>query len=100
MVIRGYALVVCRFFIAGASLVVGGSSSCSCRALGFGLSGCGTQSMWDLLAPRIERMSPGLAGGFLTTGPPRKPKLQFVYGYLVLRCSRIPPVLTSLLKSH
>ena len=37
MVIRGYSLVVlCRFFNAGASLVVEGSSSCSSRALGSG----------------------------------------------------------------
>ena len=28
--------------------------------------------MWDLLAPGIESVSPALAGGFLTTGLPRK----------------------------
>lgn len=36
--------MVCRFFIAGTSLVVGGSSSCTSRALGFWLSGCDTQA--------------------------------------------------------
>ena len=29
-------------------------------------------SMWDLLGPGIEPMSPALAGGFLTTEPPEK----------------------------
>ena len=29
--------------------------------------------MWDLSRPGIEAMSPALAGGFLTTGPPGKP---------------------------
>ena len=28
--------------------------------------------MWDLPRPGIEPMSPALAGGFLTTGPPGK----------------------------
>jgi len=28
--------------------------------------------MWDLPGPKIEPVSPALAGGFLTTGPPRK----------------------------
>ena len=31
---------------------------------------CGT---WDLPGPRLEPMSPALAGGFLTTVPPGKP---------------------------
>ena len=30
--------------------------------------------MWDLPRPGIELMSPALAGGFLTTGPPGKSK--------------------------
>ena len=29
--------------------------------------------MWDLPGPGPESMSPALAGGFLTTGPPGKP---------------------------
>ena len=42
-----------------------------------GFSGCGTQAelpcgMGDLCGPRMEPMSPALAGGFLTTGPPGK----------------------------
>ena len=28
--------------------------------------------MWDLPGPGIEPITPALAGGFLTTGPPRK----------------------------
>ena len=28
--------------------------------------------MWDLPGPGLELMSPGLAGGFLTTAPPGK----------------------------
>ena len=31
-----------------------------------------TTGMWDLPRPGIEPMSPELAGGFLTTGPPWK----------------------------
>ena len=39
---------------------------------------CGVQgytlcSMWDLPGPRIEPVSPELAGGFFTTEPPGKP---------------------------
>ena len=30
--------------------------------------------MWDLPGPGLEPVSPALAGGFLTTAPPRKPK--------------------------
>ena len=30
--------------------------------------------MWDLPGPEIEPVSPALAGGFLTTAPPRKSK--------------------------
>ena len=30
--------------------------------------------MWDLPAPGIEPLSPALAGGFFTTGPPGKPQ--------------------------
>ena len=41
------------------------------------LSSCGawaslTQDMWDLPRPGIEPVSPALAGGLLTTGPPEK----------------------------
>ena len=31
--------------------------------------------MWNLLRPGIEPVSPALAGGFLTTGPPGKSQL-------------------------
>ena len=32
--------------------------------------------MWDLSGPGIEPLSPALAGGFLTTGPPGKSGIQ------------------------
>ena len=75
----------------------GGFSCCRARALGVqasvvaarGLSSCGSwapehrlrsggaqiqllRSMWDLPRPRLEPVSPALAGGFLTTAPARK----------------------------
>ena len=31
-----------------------------------------SQGIWDLPRPAIEPISPALAGGFLTTGPPRQ----------------------------
>ena len=31
--------------------------------------------MWDLPGPGLEPVSPALAGGFLTTAPPGKPKM-------------------------
>ena len=42
------------------------------------LSSCGSQaqllrSMWDLLRPGLEPVSPALAGRFSTTAPPGKP---------------------------
>ena len=61
-----------------ASVVVAhGLSSCGLQALERRLSSCGTwawllHGMWDLPGPGIEPMSPALAGGFLTTGPPGK----------------------------
>ena len=33
--------------------------------------------MWDLPRPGLEPVSPALAGGFLTTVPPRKPQVLF-----------------------
>ena len=43
------------------------------------LSSCGSRAqllrgMWDLPRPRLEPVSPALAGGFLTTAPPGKPQ--------------------------
>ena len=54
-----------------------GSSCLGTRALEYGLSSCGTQTllphgMWNLPGPGIEPMSPTLAGRFLTTGPAGK----------------------------
>ena len=64
----------------------GGFSCCGAQAVGaqvsavvaHGLSSCGAwaellHGMWDLPRPGLEPVSPALAGGFLTTAPPRKP---------------------------
>ena len=37
------------------------------------LTGLVARGMWDLPGPGLESMSLALAGGFLTTAPPRKP---------------------------
>ena len=47
------------------------------------LSSCGSwaqllRGMWDLPGTGHEPMSPALAGGFLTTAPPGKPKIQLL----------------------
>ena len=60
-----------------------GLSSCCSRALECRLSSCGAQaqllhSMWDLPGPGIKPMSPALAGGFLTTAPPRKSHMRLL----------------------
>ena len=58
----------------------GGFSFCGARALGHaGISSCGPwaqllRAMWDLPGPGLKPVSPALAGGFLTTAPPGKPK--------------------------
>ena len=39
--------------------------------------------MWDLPGPRIEPVSPALAGGFLTTAPPGKSQ-SFWFGVVLL----------------
>ena len=73
---------------ARASVVVArGLSSCGSWALECRLSSCGAQSqlpcsMWDLPGPGIEPLSPALAGGFLTTVPPGKPRVNIQIGAL------------------
>ena len=48
------------------------------------LSGLGAwASMWDLLGPGIEPMSPELADGFFTTEPPGKPQEILSYSFFV-----------------
>ena len=54
-----------------------GLSSCDLGDREPGLSSCGAQAStprgaWDPPGPGIESVSPALAGGFLTTGPPGK----------------------------
>ena len=82
----GYSLLRCvgfslRWFL---SLQNTGSrwasfSSWGLWALELWLSSCGTWaqmicSMWDLPGPGFEPVSPELAGGFFTIGPPGKPQ--------------------------
>ena len=60
-----------------------GLSSCGLQALERRLSRCGTRAsllrgMWDLPGPGLEPVSPALAGGFLTTAPPGKPRSSFL----------------------
>ena len=63
-----------------ASVVVArGLSSCGSLALERRVSSCGAQAyllrgMWDLPGLGLKPVSPALAGGFLTTVPPRKPQ--------------------------
>ena len=63
-----------------ASVVVAhGLRSCGPRAPECRLSSCGTgayllHGMWDLPRPGHEPMSPALAGGFLITASPEKPR--------------------------
>ena len=66
------------------AVVARGLSSCGSRALEHNLSSCGArasllQGMWDPPGPRLEPVSPALAGRFPTTAPPGKPPLHFYY---------------------
>ena len=57
------------------------------QALERRLSSCGAwasllHSMWDLLRSVLEPVSPALAGRFLTTVPPGKSLLNFLYKWI------------------
>ena len=77
----------CRAWASGAqaSVVVAcGLSRCGSWVVEHRLSSCGAwaqllRGMWDLPGPRLEPMSPALAGRFLTTAPPGKPPLEGFY---------------------
>ena len=61
------------------AVVAWGPSSCGSRATECRLSSCGSRAqllhgMWDPPGPGLEPVSPALAGGFLTTVPPGKPR--------------------------
>ena len=90
---RGYFLLQCagfslqwlllcaehRLWARVSAVVARRLSSCGSRALEHRLSSCGTwaqllRSMWDLPGPGLEPVSPALAGRFLTTVPPGKPR--------------------------
>ena len=54
------------------------------------LSNCGARAqllhgMWNLPRPGPEPVSPALAGRFLTTAPPGKPFLAFLFNFILLR---------------
>ena len=60
------------------------------------LSSCGSwaqslRGMWDLPRPGLEPVSPALAGGFLTTVPPGKPKQEYIDKNDFLFCSSLYP---------
>ena len=80
----GFSCCGARALGARASVVAArGLSSCGSRALERRLSSCGAWAwllcgMWDLPGPGLKPVSPELAGGFLTTAPPRKPK-KFIF---------------------
>ena len=53
------------------------------------LSNCGSRaqllcSMWDFPRPGLEPVSPALAGRFLTTAPPGKPSIDFLFSILLI----------------
>ena len=78
----GFSSCGARALGARASVVVAREfSSCGSWALEHRLSSRGTRApllcgTWDLPGPGLEPVSPALAGGFLTTVPPRKPRLR------------------------
>ena len=57
------SVVVARGLYSAGSVVVVHGLSCSA---------------WDLPGPGLEPVSPALAGGFLTTAPPGKPRTMFL----------------------
>ena len=70
----GYSSLWCVGFSLGWLLLLWSKGS---RCAGFSSCGAWAQlfhSMWDLPRPGLEPMSPALAGGFLTTAPPGKPR--------------------------
>ena len=80
-----------------ASVVVAhGLSRCSSWALQHRLSSCGAQAqllrgLWDLPGPGIQPVSPALAGGFLTTGPPGK-SLQYILAAYIFSTQQLVPL--------
>ena len=84
--VRGLLIVVASL-VAEHGLQARGLSSCGARASLLRL-------MWDLPGPGLEPVSPALAGGFLTTAPPRKPPphfpvFNFLYGKVLCFCIQL-----------
>ena len=86
-------IAVCRLSLVALSKgLLSGSGAEASHCSGFpccgawarvGFSSCGRRtqlpcSMWSLPGERIKPMSPALAGGFLTTGPPRRSLTLFI----------------------
>ena len=82
---RGLLLVGVRWLLLAMASLVAERGLCDTQAsivAALGLRSCGSWAqlpcgMWNLLGPGIEPVSPMLAGGFLTTGPPGKSTLWF-----------------------
>ena len=96
----GYSSLPCMGFSLPWRLLMGCEGSRASVVAAHGLSSCGTQaypcySKRSLPRPGIEPMFPALAGEFLSTGPPKKTSICFVYlassdgGQLPLRLSRV-----------
>ena len=71
-------------------------SGCGLQALARGLNSCGAQAqllhgMWNLPGPGIKPMTPALAGRFLSTAPPGKPKNSRILHTWLVRPSRYLP---------
>ena len=81
-------IAVCRPLTVAASLVAEHRlqtrrlSSCSSRAQSL-------RGMWDLPRPGLEPVCPALAGRFLTTAPPGKPRATLMYTPKVIYNSRV-----------
>ena len=80
---RASVVVACRLSRCGSRALESRLSSCGARALERRLGSCGARAlllcaMWDLPGPGLEPLSPALAGGFLTTTPPRRPYIYFL----------------------
>ena len=85
--VRGLLTVAASLCCRARTLGARAFSSCSTWALERRVSSCGARAQlprgtWDLPRPGLEPVSPALAGRFLTTAPPGKPKSCISKGFL------------------